>query len=404
MSIKPKNKSNKKRVYLDYAAGAPIDKDVLKEYVKVLGNFANPTSFYREALDAKKIYENARKRISEILRARPQEIVFTSGATESNNMALLGVIEEAKKRGIKNPHIISSSIEHKSILEPLLALSKWGVSVTLLDPDEKGFIDPKKVREALRENTVLVSIMYVNNEIGSILPIRDMAKEIRRYKKEQKSEKQSFVYPLLHTDACQAANFLSLDVLTLGIDLMTLHSPKVYGPAGIGALYIKTGTPISPIVFGGGQEENLRSGRENTALAHAFSFALESAQKIKDKELKRVEKLREIFIKEVSKRIPNAVINGDAQSHIPHIASVTIPDLDAEFAVIALDSKGFAVSSASSCMSTQKDSYSYVIERVTGSREKALSTLRVSFGRDTTAENIRNCVKAISEVQFHQKF
>ncbi|HEY4512457.1 MAG TPA: cysteine desulfurase family protein [Candidatus Paceibacterota bacterium] len=391
----------KHRVYLDYASATPVDPKVLKVMRETSATFANPASLFEEGRKAKEILDNARKTVAGVLRASPTEIVFTSGGTEANNLAIFGVVEYFSKiNQNKKPHIIVSSIEHSSVLEAIKKIEKNGAEVSLIKPDSNGAVDPKKVRDALKKNTALVSVMYANNEIGTIEPIKEITKVIRRFKKAKscqlKTKSYPSSFPIFHTDAAQAANYLSLDVFKLGVDLMTLDGSKIYGPKGVGALFVKRNISIIPQIVGGGQENNLRSGTENLSVIAGFAKALVIVEKTKAKESKRLETLRDYFVGKLSK-LPKASINGSLGNRLPNNVSVCVENLDAEFAVFQLDQRGIAVSSASTCMNLKEDSYSYVIEEI-GKAGCSRSSLRFSLGRGTSKKDIDHCLKALFQI------
>lgn len=381
-----------KRIYLDYASATPIDPRVSKHYSSILSTtFANPQALHEEGLISKKILEEARADIASLITAKKEEIFFTSGGTESNNLAILGLYEGVKniyKENGTTPHIITTRLEHKSVLEPIMELEKRGVEVSYLNPHKEGVIDLDELSKLIRPETFLVSIMYVNNEIGTINPIKEISRVIRRYKGGSN-------FPYFHTDACQAMNYLESKVSTLGVDLMTLNSPKVYAPSGIGALYVRKNIPLNNIIFGGGQEKGMRSGRENPALASAFAYALNLSLKEREKEIKRLENLKSYFVEKVIKNFKGAISMGG--NTVPNIINLCFPNLDSEYAVIQLDKMGIAVSSASSCMNTNEDSYSYVIKEI-GAEECYKSTLRFSFGRFTKKSDLDYCLQALSHI------
>jgi cysteine desulfurase len=389
-----------KRIYLDYASATPVDPRVslsMKKVEKLC--VGNPSALHLEGRTAKKVFENARKTIAGLIKARAEEIVFTSGATESNNLAILGLynaLSNKYKKAGRTPHIISSSIEHKSILEVLKNLESKGVMVTYIDPQSDGTILTKEIRKALTKDTMLVSIMHANNEIGTINNIAEISKEVRHAKRKMGMTIAGT--PYFHTDAVQSANYVPINLEKIEIDLLTLHSPKIYGPAGIGLLYKKVTTPINPIFFGGGQEDGLRSGRELPILAHGFAEALKISVGEMDKEVNRLIKIRDYFFKQILKVCPETKINGSLENRLPNNVNVCIPNIDSEFAVICMDENGVACSSASTCMNTSEESYSYVIEKLYGDKSCAGSSLRFTMGRFTTKSDVDNCVKILKKV------
>ena len=385
---------NIKRIYLDHAATTPIDGRVLLAMEKTAKEiFGNPSSIHKEGVLAKREVESARKDIAECIGAQPDEIIFTGGGTESNNLAIFGVascpspsLEGGAGRGWF-PHIVVSSFEHPSVLECVRELEKRGAEVTHLPVGNNGIVSPKDIAEAIKENTVLVSVMYANNEIGTIQPIAEIAKVIRRSKSK----------PLFHTDGCQATNYLDMNVLRLGIDLMTFNASKIYGPKGVGALYVKRGIKLSPILFGGGQEKGLRSGTENVAGVRGFAEAMKITEKMKAKETRRLTNLRDFFVKEILKKIPNAVLNGDQERRLPNNANFSFPGCDGEEIVIGLDARGIAVSTGSACANIANDGkVSHVLLACGVDRDLARGGVRFTFGQETTKEDIMNTVKELA--------
>ncbi len=386
-----KNK-NKKRIFLDYASVTPVDKKVVAKMEQIQkATFANPSALYREALVAKDLLLEAREKIAQKIHAQKGEIIFTSGGTESNNLSLLGVFEKYKTKKFV-PHFISSTTEHPAILEVFKEIERRGGEITILPVGEDGIVSLKELRESIKNNTVLISISYANNEIGTIQPIHSIARAIKDFR-----QKNNTVFPYLHTDACQAGLYLSLDVLKLGVDLMTLDGIKMYGPRSSGILYIKSGIEIHPIVFGGGQERGLRSGTENVAGAVGLSLAFEIADKMRDKESLRLSKIQDYGIDKILKTFPGATLNGGREYRLPNNINVCFPGLDAEFAVISLDVAGISVSYSSSCRTLKEDSSSYVVESL-GKKDCAKSSLRFSFGRETKKSDIDMLITSLKKI------
>lgn len=374
--------SGKTTIFLDYASTTPILKEVAAEmdaYAKV-SNF-NPSALYSDALSAKEALSSARKNIANLIGAQKDDIVFTSGGTESNNLALLGVFEAHKKENFI-PHFISSVVEHPAILEVLKEIEKRGGEVTLLPVDENGFVSPKNIKEALRENTVLVSIMYANNEIGTIQPLQEISKVIREFRKAKNTN-----LPYFHTDACQAPSYLDVNALRLGVDLMTVDGIKIYGPRGAGFLYVRSIVDIQPIVFGGGQEKGLRSGTENVVSGVGLAKALEIAMRDREVESHRLIEIRDYAVKTILENFPKASLNGSHNNRLPNNISICFPGLDAEFAVISLDIHGISASYSSSCRTLKEDSSSYVISHI-GKDSCSSSSLRFTLGRGTKKSDI----------------
>ncbi len=413
------------KIYLDYAAATPLDPRVSLVMQNVYKrNFANPSSIHDLGTEAEKILGESRKSVAEILGARPQEIIFTSGSTESNNLAIMGAINATNE---KVPHIVTTNIEHSSVLEICKHLEKKKQArVTYVEAEMDGIVNPRKIRDALEPDTILVSVMYANSEIGTIEPIRKIAKEIRHYNKIN-SKKIVF-----HTDATQAVNYLPIQVPTLGVDLMTLNSAKFYGPKGVGILYVKKNTAIEKIIWGGDQQFGLRPGSYNLPGIAGLAEALRVAEKMKKKEVKRLTALRDYFIGQlptmskslfdnssVSKRLFDIVlvVNGDLKNRLPNNVNITIPRIPSDLLVIELSARGVMASGGSACNEGSSET-SHVIRAINKrSKDTDLSrrlaspklqrgesnadedgSLRFSLGRQTTKRDIDYTVKALSEI------
>ena len=381
----------KKKIYMDYASTTPIDSSVLaamKPYLET--DFYNPSSIYMDGVRMKEAIGEARRSIARLMNVQADEIIFTSGGTESNNMAIFGLINSYKGKGV--PHIVTSAIEHPSVLEACRELQKVGVKVTYVVPEADGTVSAQKVKAALKPNTVLVSIMYANNEIGTIQPIGAIGRVVREHRGEK-------VYPYFHTDASQAGNYLSLHVGQLGADLVTLDATKVYGPRGTGLLWARRAIVLRPMMYGGGQERGLRSGTENTAGIVGFARALEISQGSRDQEGERLFGLQEYLIKELKQHFLDITIHGEQALRLPNIVNVCFKGLDAEFAVIKLDHAGFLVSSASACQSNAEENFSQTVQALPEIGEECKrSSLRFSMGRGTTKAHVDALVKALQGV------
>ncbi|MES2416239.1 MAG: cysteine desulfurase family protein [Patescibacteria group bacterium] len=412
-----------KKIYLDYASATPLEKSVFSVMSKALrGEFANPSAIHDLGVHCKNMIEVYRKTIAQVLNAHSDEIVFTSGATESNNLAINGIVKKYAEdffrssgkvtRPLKNlPHIVTTNIEHASVLEVCKYLEKNKLAeVAYVPVEENGIVDPKNIKKALRPETILVSVMYANNEIGTIQPIREIAKEIRHYNKLHNTK------ILFHIDATQAINYLDINVEKLGIDMMSFNAGKIYGPKGIGILYIKRKTPISKIIFGGDQERGLRAGTENLASIAGFAEALKITEKIKEKEVKRLKKLQDYFIREiisktdnifrssgeVSQTIKNSqfceiIINGDRENRLPNNINVTIPKIPSDLLVIELSARGIMVSAKSACKSGEEGE-SYVIRAIKPEANQETGSIRFSLGRMTKKEDIDFTLKSLKEI------
>lgn len=389
-------KKKSKRIYLDYAAATPVRDGVKKVLVEHLDIFANPGTIHADGVMAKNVLDNARQKIAESLFCRAQEIIFTSGATESNNIAVFGTVFAwmAGNEG-KTPHIITTNIEHPSILEVCKHLEEKKIAeVTYLEVSNDGLIDMKKLREALRPETMLVSIIFASNEIGVIQPIKEISKEIRHFKKHVLGNHES-IYPLLHSDASQAPCYEEIDLRSLGVSLLTISSEKIYGPRGVAMLYVKSGTPIEKIIMGGSQESNIRPGTENISAIAGFARALELAVAEREVESVRVREIQKYCFEELEKNFSGKfIVNGSRENRLPNNINVTFPGFDSELLVIELDAKGIAVSEKSAC-NTESGGESYVIEAL---RPENTGSIRISLGRDSKKSDIDHLIKSLHEI------
>ena len=370
-----------RKIYMDYASSAE----------------ANPSSIHSFGVKAKAELQNARKDVAKVLNAHMDEIIFTSGGTESNNLAIQGVLRAVKE---KLPHIITTNIEHPSVLETFKLMEKRELAEISIVPVEiNGIVDPKKIKKEIKKNTVLVSVMYVNNEIGTIQPIREIAKEIRHWKKKRSRSQVSKTspFPVFHTDAVQAVNYLDLNVEALGVDLLSLSGSKIEGAGRVGVLYKRRGTQIENIFGGGGQEFGLRPGTENLPEIIKFSEALELVQKIKEKEVKRLTKLRDYFIAKLSKMPFDIKLNGDLENRLPNNVNISIPNIPSDLLVIELSARGIMASEKSACESGDGKA-SYVIKAIRPEIKENDGSLRFSMGRQTTKKDIDYTLKSLSKI------
>jgi cysteine desulfurase len=403
----PKIKPSKKAIYLDYAATTPVDPRVKKAMEPFWSDyFGNPSSLYKKGREGTNAIAVARKTIADIIGARADEIIFTAGGTESINLAIFGVARSYELSQKKKGHIIASSIEHHAVLHSLDALKQEGWEITLLDVDEFGFVKFEDLKKALRDNTVLVSIMYANNEIGTIEPIAKIGHWVQSQNVERKAHNLNPVY--FHTDACQAAGTLDIHVQKLGVDLMTVNGSKMYGPKQVGFLYVKSGTRLKPLIYGGGQEKNLRSGTENVPGIVGLAEALKLSQKEKDKENKRLIKLRDYFITKLFQQVPKIVLNGPDDrikkenkhpktmgiTRLPNNINVSILDIEREALLLYLDSYNIAMSTGSACTSTSLDP-SHVILAIGRPYEYAHGSMRFTLGKSTTKQDIDYVMKVL---------
>ena len=401
----------KSRIYLDFASATPIDKTVLgimssynKDY------FANSSSIHGSGVKTREIIEKSRELIAKGINAHNNEIIFAGSSTESIALAIRGVITNYQLL-IKNlktdakskiPHIITSEIEHPAVLENCKMLEERGeAEITYIKINEDGIINPRDVRDAIKDNTILVSIMYANNEIGTIQPIQEIAKEIRHYKKNSKQN----IYPLFHTDATQAMNYLDTsNIEKLGVDMMSFNGSKIYGPKGIGILYKKREVELSPIYTGGGQEFGLRSGTEDVAKIAGIALALQITNKIKDKEIERLIKLRDYTIDKllnIKVGTYKIVLNGSKEERLPNNINISISGIPSELLVIELDAKGIDVSSKSACKS-EDESESYVLKalRMASGEEvkEEEGSLRITLGRQTNKEDMDRFLLTLNKI------
>lgn len=346
--------------------------------------FGNPGSIHDTGRKTKEAIEKASAKIASILHCRPQEFIFTGSATEADNLAIFGIAEASKKTGNK---IIVSAVEHKAVLAPCNELAERGFKITKLKVDKTGLVNPADVAKLLDSKTILVSIIYADNETGTIQPIREIAKIIKKFRTKNNSALSYF-----HTDASQAAQYCDINVEKLGVDLMTVSSHKLYGPKGIGGLYIKKGVKIKPIIFGGGQQNNLRSGTENVPAIVGLAEALALAEKNKQKEYARVEKLRNELEQGIFKFIPKVVLNGHPQKRLPNFLNVSVLDIEGEAALLYLDQKGISASTGSACDSQTLEP-SHVILALGRPYEYAHGSLRFTLGKYTTQESVQYVLK-----------
>ncbi len=389
----------RKRIYMDYASTTPVALEVLKEMVSYFSEkFGNPSSIHNEGVEAKRALDDARRRTAFCIGARPSEIIFTSGGTESNNLSLRGVV-----KGIKNAHIVTTNIEHSSVLETLKDLEKGGVSVTYVQIESNGIVDPKKIASALRPETALISVMLANNEIGTIQPISKIAREIGDFRNRQLSTINYQLLttenrlPIFHVDASQAPLYIDCSPSRLGADLITFDAHKMRGPKGIGVLYARTGTPLAHLFSGGGQERGIRPTTENVPLVVGMAKAFEMAVALREKESKRLQILRSYLYSNVLKNIRTTIMwNGDLENRLPNNINFSVKGLDAEFAILKLDAVGIACSTKSSCLGS--GGKSYVISALGGPKWRASSSLRFTFGRETTKADVNYLLKQLAKI------
>lgn len=370
-------------VYLDHAATTSVRPEVLEAMLPYFSEkYANPSSIYSMAQESKAAIDNAREKVAAAIGANPQELYFTSGGTEADNWAIKGV---AYKNRDKGRHIITTSIEHHAVLHTCQYLEKEGFDVTYLPVDEKGFVSPSQVEDAIRDDTVLISIMYANNEIGTIQPIE----EIGTIAKEHGIP--------LHTDAVQAVGNIHIDVEKLGIDLLSMSAHKFYGPKGVGALYVRKGVNLEPYIHGGAQERGKRASTENVPGIVGMGKAIELAASNIDSYNKKLLELRDMTIDGILAKIPYVRLNGDREKRLPGNVNFSFEFIEGESLLLLLDMAGICASSGSACTSGSLDP-SHVLIAIGLPHEIAHGSLRLSFGWDNTREDVEYLLEVLPNI------
>lgn len=395
-------KQNRARIYLDVASSTPVDEGMMKTFPvlssEVLG--ANPSALHKEGVMAKTALASARTLVAQTLLAHTDEIIFTSNATESDNLALIGAVTAWMEKGIAPGDIVvyKSAIEHAAVSESTEMLSKKGVTVLTLETPE-GAVEPKDIDVPEGAKAVIVSVMYVNNEIGTVQPIKEIAKRVRFLKKHNEG-----VEILFHVDATQAPLHFSLTVPQLGIDMMALGATKLYCPKGVGMLYVRRGISLSPIIYGGGQERGLRPGTQPLELIHTFAHALSFAQNNREEYTDKITLLQAYFEHTLAEEIPEVMITLKDAERTSHITHVAIKNFDSELLVLELDARGIAVSAKSACkndphlrhrVGTGDDTESDIVTALYGPN---VGAIRFSFGRTTTQRDLDRAIEALKEV------
>lgn len=381
----------RERIYLDYASTTPTDERVREAMEPYWSDvFANANALHSMGQESKRALETARQQIAGFLNARSEEIICTSGGTESNSLAIFGVLDALGE--LAGKHIITSAIEHPSVLDCFRRLEEKGARVSIVPVDALGVLDMKAFEEVLSPETVLVSIMMVNNEIGTVQPIAEIGNMLAAYAKKHGTKKAAF-----HTDASQAPVYLNVDVDLLHVDLLTLDAQKMYGPKGVGALYVRNGVSISPIFWGGKQERGIRPGTENVpgivGMAQAFAIIEEE----RAAEYVRVKALQELFLTRIAETIPSALVNGSLEHRLPNNVNISFPGKEAQFVVLQLDAAGIMASTKSTCFGDDGEG-SPVVRALAEDSSRANSAVRFTFGRFTTEADIERVVEVLARL------
>ena len=372
-------------IYLDNAASTAVHPEVVKEMLPYFDvQYGNPSSIHQFGRKAKNAIQKARKQVAALVGAEPDEILFTSGGTESNNTILYG-IPKLQGSHLDQNHIITSSIEHEAILQPCKEFENIGIKITYLPIDEHGIVDPDDIVNSINLHTVLVSIMLANNEVGTIQPIKEISEICKKYQ-----------IPL-HTDAVQAVGKMPIDVKELGVDALSVSSHKINGPKGIGALFIKKGLRIDPQILGGGQENGMRSGTENVASIVGFGKACEIAKERLNENISHFQTLHSSMLSRIAKEIPHVKLNGHPEKRIFNNIHLTFLGVNGEDLIIKLDEHGIAASTGSACsVHTQKASH--VLKAMGFNHEQITGSLRISFGYANTLDEINQAVEVLKKV------
>jgi cysteine desulfurase len=416
-----------RRIYMDHAATTLLDGRVLSAMKKVFSrNYFNPGALYREGVVADQLVDQSRMSVAKLLGTTSDHVIFTRGGTESCNMAILGTLSTIVERvdSVRNPgedrvrtapHVITSAIEHAAVLETLKELERTQkIELSIIPVDSEGVVIVDEIKKALRPETALVTVMYVNNEIGTIQPIKEIVKLVRWYKKQHPQPPlkegapdtpsfrggQGGVYPLVHTDAIQAVNYLDIHVERLGVDLMSLSGSKIYGPKSSGVLYVRHKELMSAMFFGGDQEFGLRAGTEDVAQVVGFTKALEITRAAADSEKVRLEILRDIFVNELKNTIEGIIVNGSLHERNANNINVTVPGISGERLVIELDAHGICAASKSACKEDDGEA-SHVIAAMRKEGDGLSVTdgaVRFTMGRSTTKRDVVTTVKVLKEM------
>jgi cysteine desulfurase len=373
-------------LYFDYAAATPVDPRVLEAMLPYFSEkFGNPSTIHRMGVEARAAMEMARTSTAKLINAHPDEIFFTSGATESVNLAILGAARAYKEHG---RHIVSTTAEHKATLE---TLTREGFDVTLVPVDKDGKVSVQEILAAIQADTVLVSIIYVNNEVGTMNPIREIGKVVERYRRVMGE-----TLPLLHVDVAQAVPYLYVDVEKEKMDFASFSASKMGGPKGAGALYVRRSASIKPLLFGGAQEHGVRPGTENVPGVVGLGKSCELTREEREANYKHVSEMRDVFVDEVQKRIERVKINGGAKDFSPHIVNLCIKGVEAEELILRLDAENIFVSAASAC--NNAGARSHVLQAMGYTEDEIKSSVRFSFGKQTTTGAVVKAAEALARI------
>lgn len=370
-------------IYFDNAATTKLDDEVLKEMMPYLTNmYGNASAIYELGRESRKAVEDAREKVAKVLNCEVGEVYFTSCGSESDNTAIKGIVRANKEKG---NHIITSKIEHPAVIETCEQLKKEGFEITYIGVDEKGIVDLEEIKRAIKPTTILISIMFANNEIGTIQPINEIGKIAKEHE------------IVFHIDAVQAVGNVRIDVKDMNIDSLSLSGHKFYGPKGVGVLYVKRGIEFQNFINGGHQERNKRAGTENVAGIVGIGKAIELAYQNLDKHNKKITELRDYFINQIIKKIPKVKVNGDMASRLPGNANISFEGVDAEGLLLNLDLKKICASSGSACSAGSLEP-SRVLLAIGLEKEIAKSSLRVTIGKYNTKEEVDYLIESLEEI------
>ena len=372
-----------KRLYLDYAAGAPLSRNVAEQMAQVGAIMGNPSSLYEEGRAARAALEHARTRAARVLGASAEEIIFTGSGSESDALAICGAARARRRLG---RHIVVSAIEHKAVLKSAQSLGKEGFEISYIKPDREGRITPQALASAARPDTVLFSVMYANNEIGTLQPIAQLSEAARALSP----------HALFHTDACQAPGQLPINARDLGVDLMSVNGSKAYGPKGVGALFVRSGVRLEPVI-NGEQERGVRGGTESVSLATGLAAALEEAETLRAKEAPRLSELRDLLIKEIQERIEGAVLHGPREDRLPGNAHFSFSGVEGEAMLLMLDSRGISCATGSACNSFDL-APSHVLLAIGEEPGLCHGSIRLTLGRATSEEDIFRAASELEDI------